>query len=143
MPPSCSLCDPSGDDFTRFNLHAVFRPSRILLSERRANNFQPVNFVAKQKVISVIRQRRSGIDVGNSALGGRHHRVNRFAAFVALQAADVSPRALTAFGADAAKVRSSTVADGATKIFLRRLFERARLRSQLKSFCAKWSDAKG
>src|SRR5437868_6758191 len=43
----------------------------------------------KDNVIAVVGKRRAGNDVGHCPVGGGEHRVHRFAAFVALHAADI------------------------------------------------------
>src|SRR6185295_12257998 len=52
-------------------------------------NLQPTNFVTKNNVIAVIRQRRFFVDVGHSSLSGRHNRIGGFTMVVTLHATDI------------------------------------------------------
>src|SRR2546423_6212817 len=65
-------------------------PNGVQVSVERID-FDAIDEMAKHDIISVVRKGAATVDVGDRAIGGRHHGVRWFALVVALDAPDVQP----------------------------------------------------
>ena len=79
-----------GDGLAGFDILADFQALSDPFQVRVERiNFQSIDVMTQDDVVSVVGERRLGAEVNDAAVGGGHDRVGRFAARVVLKAFDV------------------------------------------------------